>query len=109
VAARAAAHPGFPLAALAAELRDARGGLDGFTSGDLTTDLRAVFSWSYQRLGTPAARLFRLLALHPGPDIAIPAAASLAALPAYEVRNLLAELSRSHLLEEHIPMICAPG
>ena len=103
VAARAAAHPGFPLAALAAELRDARGGLDGFTSGDLTTDLRAVFSWSYQRLGTPAARLFRLLALHPGPDIAIPAAASLAALPAHEVRNLLAELSRSHLLEEHIP------
>ncbi len=103
VAARAAAHPGFPLAALAAELRDARGGLDGFSSGDLTTDLRAVFSWSYQRLGTPAARLFRLLALHPGPDIATPAAASLAALPAHEVRNLLAELSRSHLLEEHIP------
>ena len=62
VAARAAAHPGFPLAALAAELRDARGGLDGFTDGDLTTDPRAVFSWSYQRLRTPAARLFRLLA-----------------------------------------------
>jgi len=103
VAARAAAHPRFPLAALAAELRDARGGLDGFTGGDLTTDLRAVFSWSYQRLGTPASRLFRLLALHPGPDISAPAAASLAALPANEVRNLLAELSRSHLLEEHIP------
>jgi tetratricopeptide (TPR) repeat protein len=103
VAARAAAHQRFPLAALAAELRDSRGGLDGFTDDDLTTDPRAVFSWSYQRLRTPAARLFRLLALHPGPDIATPAAASLAALPAHEVRNLLAELSRSHLLEEHIP------
>ena len=103
VAARAAAHPRFPLAALATELRDARGGLDGFSGGDLTTDLRAVFSWSYQRLGTAAARLFRLLALHPGPDIARPAVASLGALPAYQVRHLLTELSRSHLIEEHSP------
>ena len=72
VAARAATHPGFPLAALAGELRDAGGGLDAFDGGDPATDVRAVFSWSYQALSRAPPRLFRLLGLHPGPDIAPP-------------------------------------
>src|SRR5207249_6959234 len=55
-------RPGFDGADLA-------GGLDGFDGGDQGTDLRAVFSWSYRSLGPAAARLFRLLGLHPGPDI----------------------------------------
>jgi hypothetical protein len=45
---------------------------------DPHADISAVFSWSYRSLGTEAARLFRLLGLHPGPDISVPAAASLA-------------------------------
>lgn len=102
VAARAAAHPKFTLTALAGELRDARG-LDGFSKGDHSTDLRAVFSWSYERLTAPARRLLRLLALHPGPDISVAATASLAALPRQEVQGLLTELAQSHLFEEHIP------
>jgi tetratricopeptide (TPR) repeat protein len=65
--------------------------------------VRAVFSWSYRALGDPAARLFRLLGLHPGPDISIPAAASLAGIPVHEVRRLLAELARAHLINEHKP------
>jgi DNA-binding SARP family transcriptional activator/tetratricopeptide (TPR) repeat protein len=103
VAARAAAHPGFGLAALAAELRAAGGGLDEFAGSDPATDVRAVFSWSYRQLGAEAARLFRLLGLHPGPDIGRPAAASLAGVPAGAVRPLLAELTRAHLLTEHTP------
>jgi DNA-binding SARP family transcriptional activator len=103
VAARAASRSSFPLAALAAQLREAREGLDGFDGGDTATDARAVFSWSYRRLGAAAARLFRLLGLHPGPDVAPAAAASLAAQPLERVRPALAELARVHLVVEHRP------
>jgi tetratricopeptide (TPR) repeat protein len=99
-AARAAARPGVPLATLAAELRDAAGGLDAFAAGDGATDARTVFSWSYRALSADAARLFRLLGLHRGPDIALLAAASLAGLPPDRCRPLLAELVRAHLLAE---------
>jgi DNA-binding SARP family transcriptional activator/tetratricopeptide (TPR) repeat protein len=101
-AARAATRPAFPLAAVAAQLRE-QSGLDGLATGDPATDARAVFSWSYRALGAGAARLFRLLGAHPGPDLAAPAAASLAALPVPAVRPLLAELCRVHLLTEHAP------
>jgi len=103
VAARAATHPSFTLAALAAELRQATGTLDAFTIEDTATDARTVFSWSYRRLSDPAARLFRLLGLHPGPDITVGAAASLAGLPAEQTHRLLAELTHAHLLIEHTP------
>lgn len=103
VAARAATHPSFPLHAVADELRDSHGSLDAFTGGDLSTDVRAVFSWSYQALSAPAARLFRLLAATPGPDISAPAAAALAGLDRRAIRALLAELTHAHLLTEHFP------
>jgi DNA-binding SARP family transcriptional activator/tetratricopeptide (TPR) repeat protein len=103
VAARAATHPEFPLAALAGELRAARDGLGGFEGGDTASDARAVLSWSYRSLGAPAARLFRLLGLHPGPDVSTAAAASLAGHPVAEVRPPLAELARAHLVSEHAP------
>ena len=99
VATRAATQPSLPLAVLAAELREAKGGLAEFTDPDLASDVRSVFSWSYRQLSPAAARVFRLLGLHPGPDIGTPAAASLAGLPVAEVRPLLAELARAHLLE----------
>jgi DNA-binding SARP family transcriptional activator/tetratricopeptide (TPR) repeat protein len=103
VAARAVTHPEFSLAAVAAELRQARGSLDMFADGDPAIDIRAVFSWSYDSLSPPAARLFRLLGRHPLGDLAAPAAASAAGLPLPEVRPLLAELSRAHLLTEPSP------
>jgi len=102
-AARAVAHPSFTLAALAAELRDAKGRLDALSTGEDTTDVRAVLSWSYQSLQPPAARLFRLLGLHPGPEISAPAAASLAGLDLSVTRRLLRELTRCHLLAEPAP------
>jgi DNA-binding SARP family transcriptional activator/Tfp pilus assembly protein PilF len=102
-AARAAARPGLPLAALAAELRDTLTRLDGLDTGDAATDMRTVFSWSCQQLTRPAARMFRLLGLHPGPDITARAAASLAGVPLSQARQLLAELARAHLITEHPP------
>jgi tetratricopeptide (TPR) repeat protein len=102
-AARAAAHRDFPLTRLAAELHDSAGALDVLDGGDPGTDVRAVFSWSYRTLAAATARLFRLLGLHPGPDLAAPAAASLAGIPLAQARPQLAELTRAHLLTEHKP------
>jgi DNA-binding SARP family transcriptional activator/tetratricopeptide (TPR) repeat protein len=103
VAARAVAHPNFALAAPAAALRGTRPDLDVFAASDLTTDVRTVFSWSYHTLSAAAAQLFRLLGLYPGPDIATPAAASLAGIPVRRVRPLLTELAHAHLIAEHAP------
>jgi DNA-binding SARP family transcriptional activator/tetratricopeptide (TPR) repeat protein len=102
-AARAATSPRFPLAAIAADLREATGALDPFDGGDSATDVRAVFSWSYHTLSPAAARMFRLLGLHSGPDISVPAAASLAAIPPGQARPLLAELTRANMLTQHTP------
>jgi DNA-binding SARP family transcriptional activator/tetratricopeptide (TPR) repeat protein len=103
VAARASAHPTFPIAAVAAELADVATRLDALDAGDPQADLRTVFSWSYHALSNSAARLFRLLGLHPGPDISLPAAASLAGVTTREVRPLVAELTRASLLTEPRP------
>lgn len=103
VAARAVVQPGLPLAALAVELAGARDGLDGLSAGDAATDVRAVFSWSYRAATPGAARLFRLLGLHSAPDIGVDAAAALAGLGPTEVRPLLAELARAHLVSEPVP------
>jgi DNA-binding SARP family transcriptional activator len=101
--ARAAARPAFALTTLAAELRGTRGRLDALTTGEDTTDVRAVFSWSYHQLSAPAARMFALLGLHPGPDITAAAAASLAGTDPGDARRLLRELTHAHLLTEHAP------
>ena len=97
-AARAAAHPGMPLAALATQLTETR--LDALATGEVATDVRAVFSWSYQNLSEPAAELFRLLSAHPGPDISAAAAASAAGLPLPQARKELGELTGAHLVQE---------
>jgi DNA-binding SARP family transcriptional activator/tetratricopeptide (TPR) repeat protein len=102
-AARAAARPGFPLEALADELADAARRLDALEAGDPATSVRAVFSWSTRQLSDEAARMFRLLGLHPGPDISVPAAASLAGCPEPQGRRLLRGLARAHLIAEHVP------
>ena len=102
-AARAVAHPAFTLAALVAELQDTKGRLDALSTGEDGTDVRAVLSWSYQNLHPPAARMFRLLGLHPGPEITAAAAASLAGTALPEARRLLRELTRCHLLAEPAP------
>ncbi|WP_327025073.1 ATP-binding protein [Micromonospora sp. NBC_01739] len=103
VAARAATHPHFPLAAVTAELRDAPRRLDPLAGTDSRVDVRAALSCSYQQVSEPAARLFRLCGLFPGPDIGVAALASLAAATVVEVRASLAELVQAHLVTEHRP------
>jgi tetratricopeptide (TPR) repeat protein len=103
VAARAVARPGFPLAVPAGELRDARERLDALDAGDAATNVRAVFSWSYRYLDETAARMFRLLGVHRGPDISLSAAASLAGIPLKQAREALNSLVRAHLVAENVP------
>jgi DNA-binding SARP family transcriptional activator/tetratricopeptide (TPR) repeat protein len=103
VAARAAARPFLPLAGLARELADAQGRLDALDAGDPAASVRAVFSWSREQLTETAARLFRLLGLHPGPDVSLAAAASLAGLAPGRAAAAVAELADAHLIAEHAP------
>jgi tetratricopeptide (TPR) repeat protein len=101
--ARAEARRDFPLAAVAAELRDRARRLDALDAGDPAASVRIVFYWSYRQLSTETARMFRLLGLHPGPDISPAAAASLAAVDEPSARRLLGELTRAHLVAERVP------
>ncbi|GAA1656713.1 AfsR/SARP family transcriptional regulator [Actinoplanes couchii] len=100
VSARAAMNPGLPLSSIVADLRRHRGGLGAFTGESARSDARSVFDWSYQVLSPAAARLFRLLAPHPGPDCSATAAAVLAGVPETELRAPLTELLRAHLITE---------
>ncbi|MEW2139804.1 BTAD domain-containing putative transcriptional regulator [Streptomyces sp. NPDC005409] len=103
VAARAELDPSFPLHAIVDDLTHTPGDLDAFTGFDSSTDVRTVFSWSYRSLDEHAARLFRLLALHPGPHITAPAAAGLLGLPLARTRRALAALTGSCLVEQPQP------
>ncbi len=102
IAARAAARPGLPLADLAAELSESATRLDVLDGGDAPSSLRAVLSWSHQRLTPATARVFRLLGLHPGPDVTPSAAASLAGVTLPAAHQALAELAAASLITEHV-------
>jgi tetratricopeptide (TPR) repeat protein/transcriptional regulator with XRE-family HTH domain len=95
----AISRPDTPLAVLATELAgeaDRLALLDA--GGDPRSAVASVFSWSYQHLTGDAARMFRLLGLHPGPDFDRYAAAALAGESMAEAGRLLAGLARAHLI-----------
>jgi tetratricopeptide (TPR) repeat protein len=85
------------LGGLVTELTTERGALDALDLGDTDLNLRAVFSWSYKALTPPAARLFRALGVHPGPDIDVHACEALA------TRQHLRELVTANLITEYVP------
>ncbi|UED88162.1 AfsR/SARP family transcriptional regulator [Streptomyces profundus] len=86
---------------LAEELADQQETLDLLDiDGDPHTAVRAVFSWSYRQLPPDAARVFRLLGLHPGHDIDPHAAAALADRPLRPTRRALRTLLRAHLIDQ---------
>ncbi|MFC7529219.1 tetratricopeptide repeat protein [Actinoplanes sp. GCM10030250] len=92
-------RPGATLAGLVTNLRDRQERLSRLDAGgDSRAGVAAVFSWSLQRLPDSAARMFRLLGLHPGPDIGADGAAALAGLDRATARQLLDRLARSHLI-----------
>ncbi len=102
-AARAASRPALPLASIARGRGGVRHRLDGLAGGSDAADIRAVFSWSYRLLSERAARMFRLMGAHPGPDIPVAAAASLAAVSVPSARDALAELVGASLAQEQAP------
>jgi tetratricopeptide (TPR) repeat protein len=77
--------------------------LETFAVDDIVTDPLTVFSWSYRTLESEAASLFRLLGLHPGPEVGIGAAASLLGIPQGRARSLLMRLAHTNLATEVAP------
>jgi tetratricopeptide (TPR) repeat protein len=103
VAARASAQPTHPLTALAHALRTVHSALQLLDTDDRSTGVGRMLSWSYRQLTEDAASMLRAMALHPGPDITVPAAASLVGIPLPESRHALEELAAAHLVEEQRP------
>ncbi|WP_433132466.1 BTAD domain-containing putative transcriptional regulator [Micromonospora sp. CA-240977] len=103
IGARAASHPFFALADIAADLRTAPHILDGFQPDGQRGGLRALFAWSYQLVDIESARLFRLLPEHPGREFTAPSAASLTGVAPRAARELLTDLTRAGLLMEPRP------
>ncbi|MBB5954374.1 DNA-binding SARP family transcriptional activator/Tfp pilus assembly protein PilF [Saccharothrix tamanrassetensis] len=98
VASRAHTDPYLSLAAIAAELRES--GLDALDDGDPAASLPTVLSWSHRALTTDQATAFALLGTAPGPDIGLPAAASLVGLPLNDARTLLRRLEQASLISQ---------
>jgi tetratricopeptide (TPR) repeat protein len=102
---RAATHPHMSLDELISDLCDESALWDALSTGDEeeAEAVRAVFAWSYRALSPDAARLFRLLGLHPGPELGLNAVAALAGVTVRRARQLLDVLVGAHLLEQTAP------
>ncbi len=96
----AAARPAASVADLAAQLASQQRRLDLLDAGgDEQAAVRAVFSWSYQKLDAPAARAFRFMSLHPGPAFDARALAALTATTPGQAGRTIGELVRAHLIQ----------
>ena len=100
-AARLRARPAWNLADLAVRLRDARRRLAELEAGQRSA--AAAFQLSYQNLDPQQRQAFRLLGLHPGPDIDTFAAAALTGTTPADADRLLEILLDSHLVQQHAP------
>ncbi|WP_267713765.1 tetratricopeptide repeat protein [Streptomyces sp. CoH17] len=86
-----------PIKSLADDLGNAHSRLDTLTREERA--VRAAFDLSYERLPKDQARLFRLLPLNAGPDVASEAVSKLTELEIRETARMLESLSRAHLVE----------
>lgn len=104
LAVRAAQFPGLPLDEFVDSLESEHDLLGSFDLADGDgTNIRSVFSYSYQALEPSAARLLRLLGLSTGVDFSVPAAAAVAGLDLTRTRPVLATLAAAHLLAQPRP------
>jgi tetratricopeptide (TPR) repeat protein len=103
VMSRAVTRASISLADLAEELNDEPDLLDALVTRDILMSAESVFSWSYRAFSPEAAGLFRLIGLHPGPDISIGAAAALAGTTGSNTKRLVDELTTAHFLQESRP------
>ncbi|MCO6007528.1 tetratricopeptide repeat protein [Actinoallomurus purpureus] len=97
---QAAARHYLDLAEMLEELEVESDRLDAFATTDKDMEVRSVFSWSYRELAPEVARMFRLLGLHAGPDISVPAAAALAGLSVTAARRALITLTGVSMVED---------
>ncbi|MBY8863896.1 tetratricopeptide repeat protein [Nocardia sp. CA2R105] len=99
---RAAVRPHMPMSELIENLHDESRLWSALSAedGEEADAVRTVFAWSYRALPPEAARLFRLLGLHPGPEFSTHAAAALTARSVRDTSNLLDVLVGVHLLEQ---------
>ncbi|MEU0389995.1 tetratricopeptide repeat protein [Streptomyces chartreusis] len=98
-AALLADDPDQPLSERVRLLTDAGTRLGGLDDGE--RNLRAVFDECLTRLSHQEADLYRLLGLHPGPDISTPAVAALTGQPADKITPVLRQLVRARLLTQN--------
>ena len=100
-AARLIAEPGRRAGDLVRDL-SGRGAMTGLVlEAEPTLGVRVTFDASYETLSAGARRLFRRLALIPGPDFTHEAAGPLVGDSGRTLEALLAELVRGHLVESH--------
>lgn len=98
---RAASRPMMRLDELITDLRDESELWETLTpDGDDSDAVRTVFAWSYRALPEAAARLFRLLGLHPGNEFSAEAAAVLGQCDLRTARRNLDALVGAHLIEQ---------
>lgn len=89
-----------PLVDMVAELADTSTRLSGLSYGERA--VASAFDLSFRHLGerdARAARMFWLLSVNPGPEVATEAAAVLAGEPVPRVRGRLRVLRQAHLVE----------
>ncbi|WP_371789470.1 tetratricopeptide repeat protein [Streptomyces albidoflavus] len=89
--------PARPLSSLAQDLEAEHFRLDELCREDRA--VRAAFDLSYRHLGQEQASLFRLLPLNPGLDLSTESAAYLIDADQRQVRRILQDLKRAHLVE----------
>lgn len=99
---RAASRPWLPLAELIGNLRDESRLWDELAAGggEEHDGVRGVFTLSYRSFTSEAARLFRLLGLHPAAEFGTGVAAEAAGVPVPAARILLDSLVGAHMLEQ---------
>jgi tetratricopeptide (TPR) repeat protein/transcriptional regulator with XRE-family HTH domain len=100
IAERAGTTPDTSLRILAAQLAAEPERLDLLSTDDDATAVRSVLSWSYLGLPADAARAFRVLALHPGPELSRSAAAAMLGGSPASWSRPLDRLVDIHLLQE---------
>lgn len=98
-AARLAVRRGRSIGSMVAELTDERRRLAALNLSD-DASVQAVFDTSYSALPPNSARVYRLLALHPGPDFDDTLATAVAQLEDHEANQAIDTLIEANLLEE---------
>jgi tetratricopeptide (TPR) repeat protein len=101
----AVSRPAMQLTELIADLRDDSLLWDALSVGEGPhgDGVRAVFAWSYRDLPEEAARMFRALGMHQGPDISLAVAAAALGVSTRSARRALDILLGAFLIQSSRP------